>query len=87
MTTIASNLELDDEAISALQALCKETRMNPSKAIQTALLAYRRMRANEKYLGKGELNPAQQSFQQGWKEALSGEIQPIETLWDDLDYD
>ena len=53
---LPDNLELDDDAISALQALCKETRMNPSKAIQTALLAYRRMRANEKYLGKGELD-------------------------------
>ncbi|MEI6746561.1 MAG: hypothetical protein WCL34_11420 [Methylococcaceae bacterium] len=56
MTMIAGNLELDDDAVSALKALCKETRMKPSKAIQAAVLAYRRMRANEKYLGKGELD-------------------------------
>lgn len=56
MTTIASNLELDDDAVLALKTLCKETRMNPSKTIQAAVLAYRRMRANEKYLGKGELD-------------------------------
>lgn len=55
MNTFASNLELDDDPISALQALCKETRMNPSKIIQAVVLEYRRMRANEKYLGKGEL--------------------------------
>jgi predicted transcriptional regulator len=56
MTTFASSLKLDDDAVSALKALCKETRMNPSKTIQAAVLAYRRMRANEKYLGKGELD-------------------------------
>ena len=28
------------------------------------------------------LNSPQKSFQQGWKEALAGETQPIETLWD-----
>lgn len=58
MTTMVSNLELDDDAVSELKALCKETRMNPSKTIQAAMLAYRRMRANEKYLGKGELDLA-----------------------------
>ena len=56
MKTVIGNLELDDEAISALKALCKETRMSPSKTIQAAITAYRRMSANEKYLGKGELD-------------------------------
>ncbi len=56
MITISHDLELDDEAISALKALCKETRMKPSKVIQAMITNYRRMRANEKYLGKGELD-------------------------------
>ena len=56
MKTITEDLELDDEALSALKALCKETRMTPSKTIQAAITAYRRMSANEKYLGKGELD-------------------------------
>jgi hypothetical protein len=56
MTTLANNLELDDDAITALKTLCKETRMNPSKAIQAAILAYRRAKANESYLGTGELD-------------------------------
>jgi hypothetical protein len=30
--------------------------MNLSKAIQTMITTYRRMRANEKYLGTGELD-------------------------------
>jgi hypothetical protein len=30
--------------------------MNPSKAIQEAIIAYRRQRANEKYLGTGLLD-------------------------------
>jgi hypothetical protein len=30
--------------------------MKPSKAIQAAILAYRRAKANEKYLGTGELD-------------------------------
>jgi hypothetical protein len=56
MKIMTGNLELDDEAITALKALCKETRMTPSKTIQAAITAYRRMSANEKYLGKGELD-------------------------------
>jgi hypothetical protein len=32
--------------------------MKPSKAIQAAILAYRRMKANERYLGTGELDTA-----------------------------
>jgi hypothetical protein len=58
MTTLTNDLELDDDAISALKALCKETRMKPSKAIQAAIIAYRRMKANECYLGTGELDAA-----------------------------
>lgn len=50
------DLEFDDDAIFAFKELCKETRMKPSKAIQTMITAYRRMRANEKYLGTGELD-------------------------------
>ena len=39
MTTLINDLELDDDAIAALKALCKETRMKPSKAIQAAIIA------------------------------------------------
>lgn len=56
MITISHDLELDDDAISALKALCKETRMKPSKVIHDMITNYRRMRANEKYLGTGELD-------------------------------
>lgn len=56
MTTMIHDLEFDDDAIFAFKELCKETRMKPSKAIQTMITAYRRMRANEKYLGTGELD-------------------------------
>ena len=31
------------------------------------------------------LKPAEASFRQGWQEALSGETQDIETLWEDID--
>jgi hypothetical protein len=55
MSTLTPDLELDDDAIAALNALCKETRMKPSKAVQAAILAYRRMIVNERYLGTGEL--------------------------------
>ena len=58
MTTLTSDLELDEAAIMALKALCKETHMKPSIAIQAAITAYRRMKANEKYLGTGELDLA-----------------------------
>ncbi|NOS88435.1 MAG: hypothetical protein HOP34_07805 [Methylococcaceae bacterium] len=58
MTTLINDLELDDDAIAALKALCKETRMKPSKAILAAIIAYRRMNANDRYLGTGELDTA-----------------------------
>ncbi len=32
-----------------------------------------------------QLNTAAQSFQQGWHDAMAGETQPLETLWDDLE--
>jgi hypothetical protein len=31
------------------------------------------------------LNTASDSFQQGWKETLSGDTHPISNLWDDID--
>ncbi len=31
------------------------------------------------------LKPAKASFRQGWQEALNGETQDIETLWEDID--
>ncbi len=56
MSTITKDLDLDDGTIEALNALCKDTRMSPSKAIQAAIKAYRRQRANDKYLGAGLLD-------------------------------
>jgi hypothetical protein len=31
------------------------------------------------------LKPAEESFQQGWREALSGETMPISELWNGID--
>ena len=31
------------------------------------------------------LKSAEKSFQQGWKEALSGETLPVSELWEDVD--
>lgn len=31
------------------------------------------------------LKPAEDSFRQGWAEAMSGDTMPIEELWTDLD--
>ncbi len=31
------------------------------------------------------LKPAEDSFRQGWKEAMSGETMPIDELWADID--
>ena len=56
MNTIIEDLELDNDAVLALKALCKETQMSPSKTVQSAIMAYRRMVANEKFLGKGVLD-------------------------------
>lgn len=30
------------------------------------------------------LKPADQSFQQGWQEAMQGETYPLDTLWDGI---
>jgi hypothetical protein len=32
------------------------------------------------------LRTAEESFRQGWKEALQGETRPVAELWDDSDY-
>lgn len=52
---MATILELDECALDALNDLCKEAKMNPSAAIMAAVMAYRRQRANELYLGTGLL--------------------------------
>ena len=31
------------------------------------------------------LKPAEESFRQGWEEALRGETKPVSTLWEDID--
>jgi len=31
------------------------------------------------------ITPAEESFKQGWKEALRGEVSPISELWDGID--
>ncbi|HEX9001941.1 MAG TPA: hypothetical protein VGB07_18680 [Blastocatellia bacterium] len=31
------------------------------------------------------LKPAEESFRQGWAEAMNGETQPISKLWDGID--
>ncbi|MFO7679555.1 MAG: hypothetical protein R6X34_05840 [Chloroflexota bacterium] len=31
------------------------------------------------------LNPADESFRQGWREAVQGETFPLESLWEDID--
>jgi hypothetical protein len=31
------------------------------------------------------LKPAEESFRQGWQEALGGETQPVSELWKDID--
>ena len=31
------------------------------------------------------LNSAEESFRQGWKESLMGEIHPVSNLWDGID--
>jgi len=33
------------------------------------------------------LRPAEDSFRQGWKEALAGETRPVSELWDGIDAD
>ena len=76
MTILIENLELDDDALIALKTFCKETRMKPSKAIQAAIVAYRRMRANEKYLGTGELDLSDDAANE-----MAGAGKPLNRLW------
>jgi hypothetical protein len=49
-------IDLDQSTLSAIAELCRETRMKPARAIQEAITAYRRQRANEKYLGAATLD-------------------------------
>jgi hypothetical protein len=49
-------IELDQSTLIAIAELCRETRMKPARAVQEAITAYRRQRANEKYLGAATLD-------------------------------
>jgi hypothetical protein len=43
------------------------------------------LRIVKSYRESVTLNTAEQSFRQGWKETLSGDTHPIESLWDGID--
>lgn len=49
-------IEIDDTTANLLFDFSQETKLNPSQVIQEAITAYRRQRANEKYLGTGLLD-------------------------------
>ncbi|RKZ92447.1 MAG: hypothetical protein DRR19_04195 [Candidatus Parabeggiatoa sp. nov. 1] len=70
MTTIAQHYT---------QQLVQEIQQTPIEYLPILL------RIVQSYRETVTLKTAEDSFRQGWKETLSGETYPIDTLWDDID--
>ena len=59
--------------------ISKEIRETPDEYLPALLAMVRLSRESV------TLKPADESFLQGWKEALNNEVQPIERLWEGID--
>jgi hypothetical protein len=59
--------------------ISKEIREMPDEYLPALLAMVRLFRESV------TLKPADESFLQGWKEALNDEVQPIERLWEGID--
>ena len=59
--------------------ITKEIRATPDEYLPALLAMIRLFRESV------TLKPADESFMQGWKEALKNEVLPIEDLWEGID--
>ena len=59
--------------------ITKEIRKTPDEYLPALLAMIRLFRESV------TLKPADESFMQGWKEALKNEVLPIEDLWEGID--
>ena len=59
--------------------ITKEIRETPKEYLPALLAMVRLFRESV------TLKPADESFLQGWKEALSNEVLPVENLWEGVD--
>ncbi len=59
--------------------LIQEIKATPGEYLPTLLSIVRVFRESI------TLKPAENSFQQGWNEAMTGETMPIDELWTDID--
>lgn len=59
--------------------ITKEIRETPKEYLPALLAMVRLFRESV------TLKPADESFLQGWKEALKNEVMPIESLWEGID--
>ena len=61
------------------EQLMQEIKVTPDEYLPTLLKMIRLFRQSI------SLKPAEQSFRQGWQEAMAGETLPIEELWVDIE--
>jgi len=70
-----------DNNITYTEQLIQEIKAMPEEYLPNLLNIVRLFRESI------VLKPAESSFRQGWKEAMSGETLPIEELWTGIDND
>lgn len=71
-----SLLANDSSTKNTLEQAIQETRQTPEEHLPSLLQIIRLFRESV------TLNSAEESFHQGWKEAMTGETIPVSQLWD-----
>lgn len=69
---------MKSQATAYEKQLRREIRNTPQEYWPHLLLIVRAFRESV------ALNPAEESFRQGWKEMLAGETRPVSELWTDI---
>ena len=70
---------MTEHTLNLEELLLKEARELPAEYLPNLIQLVRVFRETV------TLQPAEQSFRQGWQEALSGQTQDVSKLWADLD--
>ncbi len=69
----------DDSTTEILEQAIREVQQTPQEYLPSLLQIIRLFRESV------TLKPAEESFRQGWQEAMTGDTIPISQLWDGID--
>jgi len=72
-------VDMSEKLLSLEELLVREVQHTPAEYWPNLLQLVRLFRETV------TLNPAEQSFRQGWQEAMSGQTQDVAHLWEGID--